>query len=83
MITPLKGREYDAAELGVLFREARSRCHASFEFYEFMFCLRDCNKVAHALAQFAMGAATPLSVWASNAPDFVSGLVITDMVHRV
>ena len=37
MISALKGRDYDAAELGVLFREARSMCHASFIFSEFMF----------------------------------------------
>ena len=66
MVSPLKGRDYDAAELGVLFREARSLCHASSESYDLRYCKRDCNKVAHALA-----------------PEFVSVLVNTDMVHQV
>ena len=83
MISALKGRGYDAAELGVLFREARSLCHASFVFSEFMFCPRNCNHVAHALAQFAMGAAEPLHVWANVAPDFVSVLVNADMASQV
>ncbi|VAH77352.1 unnamed protein product [Triticum turgidum subsp. durum] len=83
MISALKGRDYDAAELGVLFREERSLCHASFVFFEFMFCPRKCNHVAHALAQFAMGAVEPLHVWANVAPDFVSILVNADMASQV
>lgn len=35
MISALKGRNYDAADLGVLYREARRLCHASFVFYDF------------------------------------------------
>ena len=83
MISALKGRDYDAAELGVLFREARSMCHASFIFSEFMFCPRKCNHVAHALTQFAMEAAEHLHVWANVAPDFVSVLVNADMASQV
>ena len=83
MISALKGRDYDVAELGVLFREARSMCHASFVFSEFMFCPRNCNCVAHVLAQFAIGADEPLHVWANVAPDFVSVLVNADMASQV
>ena len=83
MISALKGRGYDATELGVLFREARSLCHASFVFFEFMFCPQNYNHVAHALAQFAMGAAEPLHVWANVAPNFVSVLVNADMASQV
>ena len=63
MISALKGRDYDAVKLGVLFREERSLCHASFVLFEFMFCPGNCNHVVHALAQFAMGVAEPLHVW--------------------
>ncbi|XBI60015.1 hypothetical protein VPH35_040982 [Triticum aestivum] len=70
MVSVLKGRDYAAAELGVLFREARSLCHASFESYDFKYCKHDCNMVAHALAQFGLSADAPFSVWAVDAPDF-------------
>ena len=83
MISALKGWGYDAAELGALFRAVRSMCHASFVFSEFMFCPRNCNHVAHALAQFALGAAEPLHVWVNVAPDFVSVLVNADMASQV
>ncbi|XP_073363127.1 uncharacterized protein [Aegilops tauschii subsp. strangulata] len=83
MINALNGREYDAAELGVLFREARSLCRLSFESYDFKFCRRGCNLIAHNLAQFGLGAVVSLSVWDVEAPDFVSALVGTEMVHQV
>lgn len=83
MVFALNGREYDGAELGVLFREARSLCHASFVSYEFKYCRRDCNMVAHTLARFGLSADAPLSFWAGDAPSFVSVLVNTEMVHHV
>ena len=83
MNSALKSRDYDTTELGVLFREARSVCHASFGSYEFMFCHRECNRVAHSVAQFGLRAAGPFSVWAAEAPDFVSVLVDTEMVRHL
>jgi hypothetical protein len=83
LVNALKGREYDASELGVLFREAKSLCHASFQSHDFLFCSRVCNKVAHCLAQFGMGSDDPFSVWAYDAPDFVSVMVDADLAGQV
>jgi hypothetical protein len=68
--------------IGVL-REATSRCIQSFDVYEFAHCRRDCNNVAHSLAQPGFRADAECSGWAHEAPPFVSDLVASDIVvHR-
>lgn len=83
LVNALNGREHDASELGVLFREAKSLCMASFQSHEFMHCNRVCNKVAHYLAQFGMGSVDPFSVWVYDAPDFVLSLLAADLAGLV
>ena len=63
--------------------EKQEACAMPLLFSKFMFCPWNCNHVAHALAQLAMGAAEPLHVWANVAPDFVSVLVNDDMASQV
>ena len=67
----------------MLFREAGSLCFANFDRFEFVFCCRTCNSVAHALAQFGFHAALPATVWTEHLPDFVSSLVASDVAAPV
>ena len=67
----------------MLFGEARSLCFANFDRFEFVFCCRTCNSVAHALAQFGFHAALPSIVWKEHLPDFVSSLGASDVAARV
>ena len=82
LVNALKSKEFDVAEVGVLIREARSLCCASFESAEFTFCRRECNKVAHVLAQQAYRALVPLSIWTENAPVCVSVLVASECAEH-
>jgi hypothetical protein len=69
--------------IGVLLREARSRCIQCFDVYEFAHCRRDCNTVALSLAQLGFRADAECSGWAHEASPFVSNLVANDIaVHR-
>lgn len=78
LVQALNSGDSDRAELGVLFQEARSRCILCFDDFEFVFCRRGCNSVAHALAQFGYDAAVPSTVWMEHMPDFVNVLVASD-----
>jgi ribonuclease HI len=81
LVNALKNGSYDLSDLGVLIREARSICIASFEFYEFSYCPRSCNKIAHVLAQHGLRADVECVGWADYAPDFVSVLVTSEIAE--
>ena len=49
LVNGLNSRDYDLSNIGVLIREARSSCHASFDVFKFRFAKQECNRVAHEL----------------------------------
>ena len=78
LVQALKTSEYDLSEIGTLLREARSSCILNFDVFEFDFCRRECNKVAHELAQYGARVGLPISEWIEHVPKFVSVLVTSD-----
>jgi hypothetical protein len=81
LVNALKNGSYDLSVLGVLIREARSVCISSFESYEFNYCPRSCNKIAHELAQHGLCADDECVGWADSAPDFVSVMVTSEIAE--
>jgi hypothetical protein len=49
-----------------------------FDAFDFSFCRRSCNKVAHAIAQHGRELDAQNLLWLVDAPAFVSGLVASD-----
>jgi hypothetical protein len=83
-VNALNSGDHDLADIGILYREARSLCYQAFDAFEFSFCRRNCNTAAHAIAQFGKGADALNSFWLEDAPAFVSGLVASDLaLHQV
>jgi hypothetical protein len=84
LVNALNSGDHDLADIGILYREARSLCYQAFDAFEFSFCRRNCNTAAHAIAQFGRGADALNSFWLEDAPAFVSGLVASDLaLHQV
>ena len=55
LVSALRGTRYDlVSAIGVLLKEARSRCIGSLESFSFQFVSRNCNVVAHSLAQYGL-----------------------------
>lgn len=74
----------DLSENGVLIREARSCCIMSFQRFNFTFCPRTCNRVAHELANFGYGLVESPVTCGEDVLEFVSVLVASDIaVPRV
>jgi ribonuclease HI len=83
LVSALKEHTHDFAEIGVLMREARSNCTQAFNLFNFIFCRRECNKVAHSLAQFGYSAEVECSGWTDEVPPFISDVVSSDLaVHQ-
>ena len=82
LVHALQSKSHDLAEIGVLLREIRSECIGSFESFEFSFCPRSCNKVAHDIAQFGLRTETGCTGWADDAPEFVSGLIASEFAEQ-
>jgi hypothetical protein len=83
LVNALQTRSYDLSEIGVLVRDIRSVYIGSFDSYEFSYCPRECNRVAHELAQFGFRAEEGCLGWADEAPVFVSELVASDIAAQV
>jgi hypothetical protein len=83
LVNALQSKSYDLAKIGVLVRDIRSDCIGSFDSYDFSFCPRSCNRVAHELAHFGLRAKDGCSGWADEAPSFVSEFVASDIVVHV
>jgi hypothetical protein len=81
LVNALKKGSYDLSKLGILIREARSICIASFEFYKFSYYPHSCNKIAHVLAQHGLCADVECVAWADYALDFVSVLVTSEIAE--
>jgi ribonuclease HI len=82
LVKALTSTSHELAEIGVLLREIRSSCISSFDSFEFSFCPRRCNKVAHSLAQFGYRDESECNGWADHAPPFVSELVASDLAEH-
>jgi hypothetical protein len=82
LVNAVKTRSYDLSVIGVLLKEIRSQCICSFEFFDFCFATRSCNKVAHSLAQYGLRADSECTGWEGCAPDFISDVVASDAAVR-
>jgi ribonuclease HI len=78
LVKALNSSSHELAEIGILLREARSICHSAFEAFEFNFCPRTCNRVAHELAQSGFRSEVECVGWAENSPSFVTDLLASD-----
>lgn len=56
LVNAINSGDHDLSSIGVLLREARSLCFASFDAFQFKHCKRSCNNVAHSLADFGFRA---------------------------
>jgi ribonuclease HI len=83
LVNALQTRSYDLSEIGVLVRDIRNVYIGSFDSHEFSYCPRECNRVAHELAQFGFRAEEGCLGWADEAPVFVSELVASDIAAHV
>jgi ribonuclease HI len=82
LVSALNSNSHDLAEIGVLLREVRSRCVASFQSSSFVFCRRVCNKVAHSCAHLGSKMEDECVGWADEAPAFVSVLVASESAEH-
>jgi hypothetical protein len=67
LVNALQTRSCNLSEIGVLIRDRRSVCIGSFDSHEFSYCPRDCNRVAHELAQFGFCVEEGCLGWADEA----------------
>ena len=80
MKSALTSEEYDLSDLGVLFREIKSRMVCEFVNCNVLKCHRGCNLVADCLAAHgASSGVADTSLWLDHAPDFICNLVSGDM----
>jgi hypothetical protein len=79
LVAAIKNGAYDLADTGALMREARSLRILHFDSADFVFCRRNCNNAAHCLAKYGYQDNAPSSRWSDVAPDFVLGLVASDL----
>jgi hypothetical protein len=82
-MTAIQSKSYDLTDIGILLREVRSNCVGSFEVFEFSFCHKSCNKIAHELAEFERLAEEGCLGWANVTPNFVSDLVVSEIAAHV
>ncbi|KAI5003565.1 hypothetical protein ZWY2020_030725 [Hordeum vulgare] len=83
LVNGLISGDYDLSNIGVLLREARSLCHAPFDAFEFRFVNRECNRVAHELADFGYKTGVPCTWWKDYAPGYVLDLVASESDRRI
>jgi hypothetical protein len=79
LIKAIKDGDQDLSDIGVLYREARSLKLMHFDTADFLFCRRECNKVAHRLAQFRYQDDAISSRWMDAVPELVSVLIDSDL----
>ncbi|KAK1697833.1 hypothetical protein QYE76_014530 [Lolium multiflorum] len=82
LVNAIKHGGFDLASPGVLIREARSLSILHFDHADFLFCRRGCNKVSHSLARYGYQASVPSSSWMDDPPEFVIGLVASDIAGQ-
>lgn len=82
LVQVLKSSDQDHAVNGILFREIKCFARLNFSSSTCSFCPRIYNKLADALANFgaSSGLASP-AVWLDGAPDFVRGIVASDIAE--
>src|SRR5207244_3650516 len=80
LVNAINTGSHDLSSIGVLIKEIRSLCLASFDCFSFVFCKRNCNKVAHELAQYGCQASVPVFHWTEYVPEFVRSCVASDIV---
>jgi ribonuclease HI len=66
MVDALNSSSHELSEIGVLLRDTRSLCIASFDLFCFKHCRRVCNKIAHTLAKFDSQADEECVGWADE-----------------
>ncbi|KAK1628050.1 hypothetical protein QYE76_002365 [Lolium multiflorum] len=79
LVQALNTSSHELSAIGVILREARSNCIAAFDSFDFIFCPRKCNRIAHTLAQYGLRAEDECVGWADVAPPIVSDLVASEL----
>ena len=75
----LQTKEFDLSPEGVIFRDIRSFIQMNFISCEVVYCPRDCNKVADALAAFGASQSVYRLGWLESVPDFVNVLLASEL----
>ena len=83
LVRAMKTRNFDKALIGVLVKEARSICILQFGSCLFSFSRRECNSVAHELANLGASSESQDSVWVDEAPECVVSLLARDIMAEV
>ena len=79
LVNALQSNEYDLAQGGVLFREAKFLLATMFNSCSVVHVTRSCNTVAHNLARYGRGRDPDHPViWMYPLPDFVNDLLVRD-----
>jgi ribonuclease HI len=81
LVRAVLGTDFDRAPEGVLYRDIRAICRLNFSLCQFVYCPRDCNKVAHALGAVGAGQLESKRLWLDDVPDFVMVLVAGDITE--
>lgn len=79
LVSALRGKDYDLAPAGALFKEIRLISRLRFNVCEFDHCPRICNALAHELAHFGSNLRDFTKRWVDEFPGFVTRLVTGDL----
>jgi ribonuclease HI len=80
LATALKSNDFDRAELGVIFREIKTRMAFDFISCNISKCHRSCNLVADCIASYGVSVGVDdSSLWLDHAPEFVKTLMLGDL----
>ena len=81
LVRAIETTEFDRAPEGVIYRDIRAFVQLNFNSVKFVYCPRNCNKVAHALAAVGASRAESRRLWLDEVPDSVSMFVASDVAE--
>ena len=84
LASALTSTSCDRSELGMIFREIKTRMNFDFLCCKISKCSRDCNSIADVLASYgAVLDAGESSLWLDQAPNFVLSMVSGELLGAV
>jgi ribonuclease HI len=83
LVQALRSNGYNRSAIGTLVMEARRKCMANFNSFDFSFCRWACNSAAHELAQFGVKSEMSDYFWVDSAPNCVTNFVASDLAEPV
>jgi ribonuclease HI len=78
MVRAIETKEFDRVPEGVLYRDIKVFIQLNFQFVHVVSCRRNCNKVAHDLANAGARGAEPCRLWLDDVPEDVMMLVASE-----